>query len=178
MQSNTVPTTTDSERESLRALIEQKTKEYEAENGKIETLDIVKKDGSGSVWERTSKLNTVGADAQSAINKEIIERYPGAECTAALAKELGLPNETSLVKRASRLKVKRKVVNHPNIARANKRMQKVGELLGDGKPVKEIAEKLQLPERSVRYYRQRLAEINKAADAVEKKIDNIEALIK
>lgn len=177
MPLNNAPTTADSEREALRALIEKKTREYEAENGKVETLDIVKKDGNGSDWERTSKRNTARADAQSAINKAIIERYPSAECQASLAKELGLPSTDALIKRASRLNVQRKA-EHPNAARANERMQDVGVLLDDGKPVKQIAKELKMPERSVRYYRQRLAEINKDADIVERKINHIESRVR
>src|SRR5699024_1556732 len=88
-----------------------------------------------------------------------------------LAAELGVPTVTALHSRASRLKVKRPIINHPNALRANDRAQKVGELLSAGEPPKKVAEKLGMPDRSVRYYRKRLAEINQEADAIEAKIN-------
>lgn len=170
-------TSTDSERESLRALIERQTKEFEAKNGSVQTTDIIRKEQSADYWKKTpsSSRKATGADTQNEINQAIRARYATAECLPTLAKELGLPSVDSLSKRASRLGVQRGQINHPNVARAELRMEKVEQLLEAGEPVKTIAKKLDLPERSVRYYRQRLAEINKAADSVEQQIDSIEA---
>lgn len=167
----------DKERADLRQLIEQQTKEFEAKNGPVITLDIVRKEQSANYWKKTqlSDRMTAGADAQNEINQTIMARYATAECLPTLAQELGLPSADSLTKRASRLGVQRGQINHPNVARAEQRMEKVEQLLEAGEPVKAIAKKLELPERSVRYYRQRLAEINKAADGVEQQIDSIEA---
>ena len=171
------PTNTDNERAQLRLLIEQQTKEFEAKNGPVITLDIVRKEQSANYWKKTqlSDRMTTGADAQNEINQTIMARYATAECLQALAQELGLPSSDSLTKRASRLGVQRGQINHPNVIRAEQRMEKVEKLIDAGESVKQIAKQLELPERSVRYYRQRLVEINKAADSVEQQIDNIEA---
>ena len=167
MQQQHAATSTDSERAELRALIEQQTKEFEAKNGPVKTLEIIRKEQSASYYMRAQ------SDAQSEINQKIRERYATAECLHKLAQELDLPSADSLTKRANRLGVQRGQINHPNVARAERRMEKVGQLLDAGEPVKTIAKKLELPERSVRYYRQRLAAINKEADSVEKALNAI-----
>ena len=167
MQQQHAATSTDSERAELRALIEQQTKEFEAKNGPVKTLEIIRKEQPASYYMRAQ------SDAQSEINQKIKERYATAECLHKLAQELGLPSPDSLTKRANRLGVQRGQINHPNVARAERRMEKVGQLLDAGEPVKTIAKKLELPERSVRYYRQRLAAINKEADSVEKALNAI-----
>ena len=167
MQQQHAATSTDSERAELRALIEQQTKEFEAKNGPVKTLEIIRKEQSASYYMRAQ------SDAQSEINQKIKERYATAECLHKLAQDLGLPSADSLTKRANRLGVQRGQINHPNVARAERRMEKVGQLLDAGEPVKTIAKKLELPERSVRYYRQRLAAINKEADSVEKALNAI-----
>lgn len=171
-------TSSDNERNELRALIEQRTKEFEARNGAVETQTLIKKDSDGSGWNGApvQQKRTASGKTQTATNTAIIERYATTECTAALAKELGI-SESSLAKRAARFGVARDRA-HPNVARANERMAKVEKLLDVGEPVKAIAEKLQWPERTVRYYRNRIAAINKAADAIEKTIDGIEARTK
>ena len=169
MQQQHAATSTDSERAELRALIEQQTKEFEAKNGPVKTLEIIRKEQPASYYMRAQ------SDAQSEINQKIKERYATAECLHKLAQELGLPSADSLTKRANRLGVQRGQINHPNVARAERRMEKVGQLLDAGEPVKTIAKKLELPERSVRYYRQRLAAINKEADSVEKALNTIAA---
>lgn len=178
MQQLQAPTNTDNERAELRLLIEQQTKEFEAKNGPVITLDIVRKEQSANYWKKTqlSDRMTTGADAQNEINQTIMARYATAECLPALAQELGLPSADSLTKRASRLGVQRGQINHPNVARAEQRMEKVEQLLDAGEHVKAIAKKLELPERSVRYYRQRLAEINKEAGAIEEKINAIASI--
>ena len=167
MQQQHAATSTDSERAELRALIEQQTKEFEVKNGPVKTLEIIRKEQPASYYMRAQ------SDAQSEINQKIKERYATAECLHKLAQELGLPSADSLTKRANRLGVQRGQINHPNVARAERRMEKVGQLLDAGEPVKTIAKKLELPERSVRYYRQRLAAINKEADSVEKALNAI-----
>ena len=167
MQQQHAATSTDSERAELRALIEQQTKEFEVKNGPVKTLEIIRKEQPASYYMRAQ------SDAQSEINQKIKERYATAECLHKLAQELGLPSPDSLTKRANRLGVQRGQINHPNVARAERRMEKVGQLLDAGEPVKTIAKKLELPERSVRYYRQRLAAINKEADSVEKALNAI-----
>ena len=169
MQQQHAATSTDSERAELRALIEQQTKEFEVKNGPVKTLEIIRKEQPASYYMRAQ------SDAQSEINQKIKERYATAECLHKLAQELGLPSPDSLTKRANRLGVQRGQINHPNVARAERRMEKVGQLLDAGEPVKTIAKKLELPERSVRYYRQRLAAINKEADSVEKALNTIAA---
>lgn len=177
-----IPTATlsDSERNELRALIEQQTKAFEEKNGAIQTTDIIRKEQSADYWKKSSGSDRVatGADAQKRINQIIIEQYSAAPCLATLAKELELPSIDSLSKRASRLGVQRDQSNHPNKQRAEERMEQVGKLLDAGKPVLEISKKLAMPERSVRYYRQRLASINKAADGVEQTIKAMEARTK
>lgn len=177
MQAHTPVIGSDKERADLRQLIEQQTKEFEAKNGPVITLDIIRKEQSANYWKKTqlSDRRITFADAQNEINQTIMARYATAECLPALAQELGLPSADSLTKRASRLGVQRGQINHPNVARAERRMEKVEQLLESGEPVKTIAKKLDLPERSVRYYRQRLAEINKAADFLEQQMDSIEA---
>ena len=167
MQQQHAATSTDSERAELRALIEQQTKEFEVKNGPVKTLEIIREEQPASYYMRAQ------SDAQSEINQKIKERYATAECLHKLAQELGLPSPDSLTKRANRLGVQRGQINHPNVARAERRMEKVGQLLDAGEPVKTIAKKLELPERSVRYYRQRLAAINKEADSVEKALNAI-----
>ena len=139
-------TSTDSERDSLRALIEKKTREWERENGRIETVDIVRKAMRADYWEK-------GARNVSA------EGMPASPATDSPKKS------------------KREPISHPNVTRANERMQEVGKLLGTGELVKDIAKKLNIPERSIRYYRQRLAEINKDADDIEKTINRIAAKV-
>ena len=180
MQQLQAPTNTDNERAELRLLIEQQTKEFEAKNGPVITLDIIRKEQSANYWKKTqlSGRMTTGADAQNEINQAVMARYATAECLPTLAQELGLPSADSLNKRASRLGVQRGQINHPNVARAERRMEKVGHLLDAGESVKTIAKKLELPERSVRYYRQRLAAINKEAGAIEAKINAIVSIVK
>lgn len=161
MQQQYAATSTDSERAELRALIERRTKEWESENGKVKTIGIVRKDVVADYWQKSSDAKSAAAEEQVAINSTIAERYPDAECLQTLATDVGVPTVTALHSRASRLKVKRPITSHPNALRANARAQKVGELLSAGEPPKKIAEKLGMPERSVRYYRKRLAEINR-----------------
>lgn len=168
---------TDSDRNSLRALIEQRTKEWEASNGKVETVEIIKKNDAKSHWDKSSERAMPFINENCEISKAIADRYPSAPCLIELAKELGLPSLNALHNRARRMKVKRIITGHPNIERADKRMQEVEALLSHGQPVKEIAKKLELPERSVRYYRQRLAAINKDADAIEARINVIAARV-
>jgi len=97
---------TDSERDSLRALIDQKTKEWEAQNGKIETLEIVKKDPAAPDYYRKSTDVAPAVEDIKATNQAIIERYPADECLLTLAEDLGI-RPSSLSNRASRLEVKR-----------------------------------------------------------------------
>lgn len=177
MQQQHAATSTDSERAELRALIEQQTKEFEAKNGPVKTLEIIRKEQTASYYMRAQSdaHEKRLADARSETNQKIKERYATAECLHKLAQELGLPSADSLTKRANRLGVQRGQINHPNVARAEQRMEKVGQLLDAGEPVKTIAKKLELPERSVRYYRQRLAAINKEVDAVENALNAIAA---
>lgn len=175
MQANILTNQSETERNELRALIEQQTKAFEEKNGAIQTTDIIRKEQSANYWKKTqlSDRMTTGADDQNETNQAVMARYATAECLPTLAQELGLPSADSLTKRASRLGVQRGQINHPNVARAEQRMEKVGQLLDAGEPVKTIAKKLELPERSVRYYRQRLAAINKEADSVEKALNAI-----
>lgn len=175
MRANAAATSSENEREELRALIEQKTKEFEKRNGEVKTLDIVKKSEDGGVWNgaQVKRKSPDKSAAQIAIDQAISERYAKAECVESLAKELGI-SVSAMVKRASRLGVYRDTV-HPNTIRANERMEKVSQLLEQGETMGNVAKKLQWPERTVRYYRNRLASINKAADAIEKTIDGIEA---
>lgn len=177
MQQQHAATSTDSECAELRALIEQQTKEFEAKNGPVKTLEIIRKEQTASYYMRSQSDAHAKrlADARSETNQKIKERYATAECLHKLAQELGLPSADSLTKRANRLGVQRGQINHPNVARAEQRMEKVGQLLDAGEPVKTIAKKLELPERSVRYYRQRLAAINKEVDAVENALNAIAA---
>lgn len=173
MQQQHAATSTDSERAELRALIEQRTKEWESENGKVKTTEIVRKDVVSDYYQKSSDAKSAAAEEQVAINNTIAERHPVAECLPTPAAEIGVPAVTALHSRASRLEVKRPITSHPNALRANARAQKVGELLSAGEPPKKVAEKLGMPERSVRYYRKRLAEINQEADAIEAKINAI-----
>lgn len=176
MQSQQTASSSDREREELRQLIEQRTKEWESENGKVKTTGIVRKDAVADYWQKSSDAKSAAAEEQVAINSTIAERYPVAECLPTLAADLGVPTVAALHSRASRLKVKRPIINHPNALRANDRAQKVGELLSAGDPPKKVAEKLGMPSRSVRYYRKRLAEINQEADAIEAKINAIASI--
>lgn len=140
-------TSTDSERDSLRALIEQRTMEWEQQNGRIKTTDIVRKELSADYWEKSGARKTPD------------ESQPATAAAGNIEK------------------AKRETISHPNVTRANERMQEVGKLLGTGELVKDIAKKLSIPERSIRYYRQRLAEINKDADDIEKTINRIAAKV-
>lgn len=167
---------TDSAREELRALIEQQTKEYEQSNGPIETLELIKR------TERTDDWNRPRSHAASAVKDPvadaIAERYPNAECLDALAAELGIASANALTKRALKMGVKRERINNPLRAKSVERMEEVGKLIDAGQPVKAISQEIGVPERTIRYYRQRLEQINKDADAVEQKINRIEARIK
>lgn len=139
------PATPDAERDELRALIEQQTKAFEAKNGAVKTLDIVKKTDDGSIWNDR-------------------KTQPKAKRNTAPSKPAPTPKPLESA--------------HHNAIRANQSAEKVGELLDEGKSVKEIAAALQRPERSIRYYRSRLMAINKSADAIEKTLNSIEVRTK
>lgn len=145
------PATPDAERDELRALIEQQTKAFEAKNGAVKTLDIVKKTDDGSIW------NDRKTQPKAKRNKA-----PSKPAPAPAPAPAPKPIEPT----------------HHNAIRANQSAEKVGELLDEGKSVKEIAAALQRPERSIRYYRSRLMAINKSADAIEKTLNSIEARTK
>lgn len=160
---------TDSERDSLRALIDQKTKEWEAQNGKIETLDIVKKDPAAPDYYRKSTDVAPAVEDIKATNKAIAERYPAAECLPTLAKDLGI-SSSSLSNRASRLEVKR-VRKKQQSPSADAKPSAV-------KPVKKTTQTTATTERSAHYFRQQLTAINKEADAIEAKINAIVSIVK
>lgn len=143
------PATPGAERDELRALIEQQTKAFEAKNGAVKTLDIVKKTDDGNIW--NDRKTQPKAKRNTAPSKPAPAPAPAPK-----------PIEPT----------------HHNAIRANQSAEKVGELLDEGKSVKEIAAALQRPERSIRYYRSRLMAINKSADAIEKTLNSIEARTK
>lgn len=161
---------TDSERDSLRALIDQKTKEWEAQNGKIETLDIVKKDPAAPDYYRKSTDVAPAVEDIKATNKAIAERYPTAECLPTLAKDLGI-SPSSLSNRASRLEVKR-IRNKQQSPSADAKPSAVKPV----KPVKKTTQTTALTERSAHDFRQQLTAINKEADAIEAKINAIASI--
>lgn len=167
MQQNAL--STDSERDSLRALIDQKTKEWEAQNGKIETLDIVKKDPAAPDYYRKSADVAPAVEDIKAADQAIIERYPTAECLPTLAKDLGI-SPSSLSNRASRLEVKR-IRNKQQSPSADAEPSIV-------KPVKKTTQTTALTERSAHDFRQQLTVINKEADAIEAKINAIASIVK
>lgn len=154
---------TDSERDSLRALIDQKTKEWEASNGKVETLDIVRRELTSDYWDK-SKASPSKID-EAAQNKEVAERYPEAECLPSLAKELGM-STSALANKASKLEVKR-------VRKKKKPPQDIKASHAPTGKDEAHSKKLDLPARSTCYYFKKLAAINKEADAIERKINSI-----
>lgn len=172
MQESTLAKNAEDERNELRALIERQTKEFESKHGAVQTQEIIRKDINGGEWNGAQLKKRRPSAAQIEFDAVLTLRYPEAESLASLAKELGVNKET-LRARASRAGVKR-TIRHHNAARADERMHAVEKFLDAGEPANKIAEKMQIPERSVRYYRQRLKNINKDADAVELRIDAIE----
>ena len=160
---------TDSERDSLRALIDQKTKEWEAQNGKIETLDIVKKDPAAPDYYRRSTDVAPAVEDIKATSKAITERYPTAECLPTLAKDLGI-SPSSLSNRASRLEVKR--------VRKKQQSPNADAKSFPAKPAEKTTQKPAPTERPAHYCRQQLNAINKEADAIEAKINAIASIVK
>lgn len=173
MQQNAL--STDSERDSLRALIDQKTKEWEAQNGKIETLDIVKKDPAAPDYYRKSADVAPAVEDIKAAGQAIIERYPTAECLPTLAKDLGI-SPSSLSNRASRLEVKR--VRKKQQSPSADAKPSAAKPVKPVKPVKKTTQTTALTERSAHYFRQQLTAINKEADAIKAKINAIASIVK
>lgn len=106
MQQNAL--STDSERDSLRALIDQKTKEWEAQNGKIETLEIVKKDPAAPDYYRKSTDVAPAVEDIKAADQAIIERIrnkqqsPSADAKPSAVKPVKKTTQTTaLTERSS-----------------------------------------------------------------------------
>lgn len=109
MQAHIPASQNEIERDQLRALIEQQTKEFEAKNGSIETLGIVKKYAEGALLETAPVRPSHSGEAfgQCKINSAIRKRYANTACLKTFAKELGISVST-LYSRASQIGVRRK----------------------------------------------------------------------
>ena len=153
--------TADESIQLLRAEIEQLTEAFERKNGPVQTAEIIVRCKGKSTWNGTliSQTPPSKSEAQSRINQQIALRYAAEPCLKALAKELGI-SENSLSKRAARMGISRDLTvaaeNHPSSLRAAQRLSATAKLLAAGKPVEDIAEKLDISPRLVRTYRQKI----------------------
>lgn len=150
MQVHILTGETESERAQLRALIDQQTKEFESKHGAIQTQDIIKKSSDGGAWVKPAVPIVEKKKQLSALNKRVLDEYPKARCTEALAAELGITLE-ALRGRAKRLGAVRGQDGHPRLLKAARRKDRVRRLMLAGYSVKEIIEKTGLADRTTRY---------------------------
>ena len=148
---------TPTNRDQLRTLIEQRTKEYESAHGPIQVQAIIQKGIDGSVWKKPAAPVVDKPKKLSSINQQIIDGYPHTDCAKTFAAQLGITIQ-ALYGRAKRLGVERGQYKHPNSIRYAQRIDEVRKLVRSGYTLKEVIAKTGYAESTARgYYNEVLA---------------------